>query len=164
LLPLFLRRGGTIKKDDFDASRPTLFSIPIKRLYSGLCGEANGASQGAPLKSTRQFSLLIWQIYDKYDKYNERITILCPNIHSFPIKQVPRRFASGFSVTFFHLTADCTMKSAIITIVIGFTIVQALNHIVTLGQGGNLAFAPDEITANVGDTVQFNFYPKVSLR
>jgi len=53
------------------------------------------------------------------------------------------------------------MKSAIIAIAIGATIVKALNHIVTLGQGGNLTFGPDEITANIGDTVQFNFYPKV---
>ena len=34
-------------------------------------------------------------------------------------------------------------------------------HIVTVGQGGQLAFSPEQITAASGDLVQFQFYPKV---
>jgi len=33
-------------------------------------------------------------------------------------------------------------------------------HIVTLGKGGELVFCPDQITAEPGDLVQFQFYPK----
>jgi hypothetical protein len=35
-------------------------------------------------------------------------------------------------------------------------------HIVTLGKGGELQFCPEQITAEQGDLVQFQFYPKVA--
>jgi len=34
-------------------------------------------------------------------------------------------------------------------------------HIVSVGKNGLLEFCPDQITANPGDLVQFQFYPKV---
>jgi plastocyanin len=34
-------------------------------------------------------------------------------------------------------------------------------HIVSVGKNGALEFCPDEIIANPGDLVQFQFYPKV---
>lgn len=34
-------------------------------------------------------------------------------------------------------------------------------HVVTVGQNGELAFCPEQITAASGDLVQFQFYPKV---
>jgi plastocyanin len=34
-------------------------------------------------------------------------------------------------------------------------------HVVSVGQNGQLAFCPEQITANPGDLVQFQFYPKV---
>jgi hypothetical protein len=35
-------------------------------------------------------------------------------------------------------------------------------HVVTVGKDGQLAFCPDSITAESGDLVQFQFYPKVA--
>jgi len=34
-------------------------------------------------------------------------------------------------------------------------------HVVTVGENGQLAFCPEQITAEAGDLVQFQFYPKV---
>jgi plastocyanin len=34
-------------------------------------------------------------------------------------------------------------------------------HVVTVGQNGLLQFCPEQITADAGDLVQFQFYPKV---
>lgn len=34
-------------------------------------------------------------------------------------------------------------------------------HVVTVGENGQLAFCPEQITAAAGDLVQFQFYPKV---
>lgn len=34
-------------------------------------------------------------------------------------------------------------------------------HVVTVGENGQLAFCPEQITAASGDLVQFQFYPKV---
>jgi plastocyanin len=53
------------------------------------------------------------------------------------------------------------MRLAIIFIAIGATVVQARNFDVTLGFNGTLTFKPEEITANIGDTIQFMFDPKV---
>src|SRR5579862_5826437 len=36
-------------------------------------------------------------------------------------------------------------------------------HIVSVGKDGKLEFCPNQITANSGDLVQFQFYPKVYL-
>ena len=35
-------------------------------------------------------------------------------------------------------------------------------HVVTVGKGGELKFCPEQITAEPGDLVQFQYYPKVS--
>ena len=51
-----------------------------------------------------------------------------------------------------------TMKSTLLHILIfGASMAQAVQHVVTLGLGGNLTFNPDEITANIGDTIEFQF-------
>ena len=34
-------------------------------------------------------------------------------------------------------------------------------HVVTVGKDGQLKFCPEQITADDGDLVQFQFYPKV---
>jgi len=49
------------------------------------------------------------------------------------------------------------MKSTLLHILIGASMAQAVQHVVTLGLGGNLTFNPDGITANIGDTIQFQF-------
>ena len=50
------------------------------------------------------------------------------------------------------------MKSVIGSLLIlGASMVQATNHVVVLGQGGVFKFVPDQVTAAVGDTVEFQF-------
>jgi hypothetical protein len=50
------------------------------------------------------------------------------------------------------------MKSFIGSLlVLGASMAQASNHVVVLGDGGALTFAPNQITAAVGDTVEFLF-------
>jgi plastocyanin len=52
------------------------------------------------------------------------------------------------------------MKSVILSIAMGATLAQAITHVVNLGWNGNL-FTPDQIVANVGDRVQFEFLSNV---
>jgi plastocyanin len=42
-------------------------------------------------------------------------------------------------------------------LVLGASMAQAANHVVTLGAGGALKFNPNQITADKGDTVTFEF-------
>ena len=39
---------------------------------------------------------------------------------------------------------------------------QAAHHEVSVGKGGELKFEPEEIKAEVGDTITYRFYSKVS--
>lgn len=56
------------------------------------------------------------------------------------------------------------MKSAFATIVVlGASMAQAANHIVTLGAGGELVFTPNTLTAAVADTISFQFLAGVNL-
>jgi hypothetical protein len=52
------------------------------------------------------------------------------------------------------------MKSVILSIAMGATLALAIPHVVNVGQNGNL-FTPDQIIANVGDVVHFEFRSKV---
>lgn len=50
------------------------------------------------------------------------------------------------------------MKSVIGSLLIlGASMAQATNHVVVLGDSGALTFIPDQLTAAVGDTVEFLF-------
>jgi plastocyanin len=49
------------------------------------------------------------------------------------------------------------MKSVAAALILGASMAYAENHIVTLGQGGQLVFTPNSITAAIGDTVTFQF-------
>jgi plastocyanin len=50
------------------------------------------------------------------------------------------------------------MKSAFASLlVLGASLAQAAEHIVTVGANGQLAFNPDTVTAAAGDTVAFQF-------
>jgi len=50
------------------------------------------------------------------------------------------------------------MKSAFASLfVLGASLAQAAQHIVTVGANGKLAFNPNTVTAAVGDTVAFQF-------
>ena len=56
------------------------------------------------------------------------------------------------------------MKSAFAaTFVLGASMAQAANHIVTLGAGGQLVFTPNTLTAAVDDTISFQFLGGVNL-
>jgi plastocyanin len=37
---------------------------------------------------------------------------------------------------------------------------QPVNHMITVGDNGELAYSPANITASIGDTVTFQFNPK----
>ena len=52
------------------------------------------------------------------------------------------------------------IASAALLAFTGLTSASVL-HVVTVGANGQLAFCPEQITANPGDMVQFQFYPKV---
>ena len=55
------------------------------------------------------------------------------------------------------------MKSQILSFLfaLGTVASATVMHVVTVGKDGQLAFCPDQITADSGDLVQFQFYPKV---
>ena len=46
--------------------------------------------------------------------------------------------------------------------VAGFTAPDPQNFVVEVGQNGTLTFNPETIIAAAGDTVTYNFHPKVS--
>jgi plastocyanin len=47
--------------------------------------------------------------------------------------------------------------------VAGFTAPDPTNFVVQVGQNGTLTFNPETIVAAAGDTVTYNFHPKVSF-
>ena len=55
------------------------------------------------------------------------------------------------------------MKVAIVSALLALSSVAqaAVMHVVSVGKDGQLAFCPDQIIAQPGDLVQFQFYPKV---
>ena len=57
------------------------------------------------------------------------------------------------------------MKTFVASVlVLGASLVQAgTNHVVTLGQGGQLQFNPNQVTAAIGDTVTFQFLAGVGF-
>lgn len=55
------------------------------------------------------------------------------------------------------------MKSAFASLLfLGASLAQAANHVVTLGQDGQLVFTPNTVTAAVGDTIAFQFLAGVN--
>jgi plastocyanin len=40
---------------------------------------------------------------------------------------------------------------------------QEVVHVVQVGMGGKLEFSPNNVQAEIGDLVQFQFWPKVTL-
>jgi len=56
------------------------------------------------------------------------------------------------------------MKSAFAAILfLGASMAQAKEHIVTLGEGGQLVFKPNTLTAAINDTISFQFLGGVNL-
>jgi len=56
------------------------------------------------------------------------------------------------------------MKFQIVSSLLALCTLVSANtmHVVTVGMNGQLAFCPEQITADSGDLVQFQYYPKVT--
>jgi plastocyanin len=55
------------------------------------------------------------------------------------------------------------MKTVLSSIILCASMAHAANHVITLGAGGKLAFSPNDVTAAVGDTLEFLFEGGVCL-
>jgi plastocyanin len=55
------------------------------------------------------------------------------------------------------------MSSLSAVLFLGASMAYAANTIVTVGAGGQLAFAPNQVVAAVGDTISFQFEGGVRL-
>ena len=71
-------------------------------------------------------------------------------------------FAPKKKISFTQLSNAKMMFQIATTVLAISTLASAtVMHVVTVGQNGLLQFCPEQITADAGDLVQFQFYPKV---